>query len=471
MEKKKTSKKTTTQNKKTVVKKTVASKKNKKSHKRAFTLIELLAVIIILGILMVVAIPAVTSYIQNSRKSTYATTAQNVVASARTMVNTGKLDVYDPDTTYYIPYKMIQVENAILSPFGDIEAAYVVVTINEENYDYYWTCKDSSNTGMYLTYLADLDSDSIATNMKAISTDIGIGNRSKIVVFNDDGTIKETKSASDSIGDRESADKSGEEYVETSSSSFVFNSSTGTITGLPEPTASVVINDYSACASYLHDNYWGGTLSSAEDFCRNSLAEELANSPDLLEEFKQAGAITSYTISYSYPKNIVIPEKIDGVAVVSIDFGAFDNSVVETIVIPKTVTNVNSYAFAHASKLYNIVNKTGRTLDIVIGHTSYSLKTGVIPATYFGSVPVIVSTSRASKITIDYDSMFEITDDECKLVNYKGYDVYYYPESYDDGYVKMNIGDALPYGEFEKVIVMKKNNVTYFKGTPHELLK
>ena len=45
-------------------------------NKKGFTLIELLAVIIILGILMIIAIPSVTKYISDSRKSAYVDTAK-----------------------------------------------------------------------------------------------------------------------------------------------------------------------------------------------------------------------------------------------------------------------------------------------------------------------------------------------------------------------------------------------------------
>ena len=69
-------------------------------NKKAFTLIELLAVIIILGILMLIAIPSVTNYINNSRKSTYVTTVNELVKGTIAKVNSGDLNVYDSDTTY-----------------------------------------------------------------------------------------------------------------------------------------------------------------------------------------------------------------------------------------------------------------------------------------------------------------------------------------------------------------------------------
>jgi len=79
---------------------------------KAFTLIELLAVIIILGILMIIAIPSVTSYINNSRKSAYIDTAKQVIASTRNFVNEGKVGMYDTSATYYIPTKCIKIVNS-----------------------------------------------------------------------------------------------------------------------------------------------------------------------------------------------------------------------------------------------------------------------------------------------------------------------------------------------------------------------
>ena len=195
MEKKKNANKT---NPKTVKKTTI----KKKSKKKGFTLIELLAVIIILGVLMIIAIPAVTSYISNSRKSAYVNTAQNIVAGARTKVNDGSLGMYDTDTTYYIPYDLIKGENELKSPYGDFTGAYVVATFSGTNYDYYWTSVDSTKTGMYLTYADSLDSDKIVNDMGSIDTTIGVGTRKKIIVFNSDGTILETKNATERITDK-----------------------------------------------------------------------------------------------------------------------------------------------------------------------------------------------------------------------------------------------------------------------------
>ena len=58
----------------------------KKMNSKGFTLIELLAVITIMGILMMVAIPSVSRTIENSRRDTFATTAHEYVNAVRNAV-------------------------------------------------------------------------------------------------------------------------------------------------------------------------------------------------------------------------------------------------------------------------------------------------------------------------------------------------------------------------------------------------
>ena len=164
------------------------TKKHKK--KLAFTLIELLAVIIILGILMIIAIPSVTEYIQTARKDSYIKTASQYIADGRNKVNSAQLPMYDTSTTYYVPISCMSLEKGGDSPFGEFEDAYVVVTYDGSGYDYYWTSRDSSNMGILLTYEGLLNSESIKSGITSISTDIGVGDRENIILVGDDCKVE-----------------------------------------------------------------------------------------------------------------------------------------------------------------------------------------------------------------------------------------------------------------------------------------
>ncbi len=158
------------------------------NNKKAFTLIELLAVIIILGVLMLVAIPSVTNYINNSRKEGYINTARQISKGAVNLVNSGNIDVFDTDTTYYIPISCIPTENAKTSPYGNFEETYIVVTYDNEKFDYYWVGTDSTNIGIKeLTGINELTTKKLEAGVKKTDIDLTktVGTRTKVAVLDD----------------------------------------------------------------------------------------------------------------------------------------------------------------------------------------------------------------------------------------------------------------------------------------------
>lgn len=161
--------------------------KGKKRH--GFTLIELLAVIIILGVLLIIAIPSVTLYIQSSRKDSYITTATQYIGGVRNKVNSAEWEMYDLNTTYYVPIKCVSLEKGGQSPFGEWEEAYVVVTYDGTGYDYYWTSRDSSNMGVLLAYEHLLNNENVISGLKDINTSIGVGEREEIIILGNDCSI------------------------------------------------------------------------------------------------------------------------------------------------------------------------------------------------------------------------------------------------------------------------------------------
>ena len=86
--------------------------------------------IIILAILLIIAIPSVSNYIGDSRKSAYVASAKAYISSARLLINNGRLKAYDTSATYYIPAECLAMENETDSPYGKWKDRYIGVTFD-----------------------------------------------------------------------------------------------------------------------------------------------------------------------------------------------------------------------------------------------------------------------------------------------------------------------------------------------------
>ena len=144
-------------------------------NKKGFTLVELLAVIVILGLLMAIAIPSVTKYITQSRKKTLSASIHAYIDAVITQVNDGEYHFSTKDIIYAVPIECIPLEKGGTNPFGEwIQSsdeywAYVLVQYDTENYNYIYgfTFKDSAGYGMY-----PLTTTKMSSNGREISTDL-----------------------------------------------------------------------------------------------------------------------------------------------------------------------------------------------------------------------------------------------------------------------------------------------------------
>lgn len=139
----------------------------KKLNKKGFTLIELLAVIVILALLVAVAIPAVTKYLNTSRKGVFADNAAAAISAVRNdVISTGitstknggtvgtETETVGDETKIYKTkiYTLTQVneflEKTITnSPFGgkfDLENSKVKVVEKGDKYEYSIYLKDDN---------------------------------------------------------------------------------------------------------------------------------------------------------------------------------------------------------------------------------------------------------------------------------------------------------------------------------------
>ena len=170
---------------------------NMKKNNKAFTLIELLAVIIILGILLLIAIPSVTSYINNSRKEAYIAIAKRYAKGAIPLVNHGDIEILDPNTTYYIPNTCVEIEGESTSPYGKFKKAYILITYKDDSHDYYWISVDEAGVGVdTIINVSYLSIEHLNTDIDDIDTTVGVGTRTNIVIYNSNCSgVSETKEA------------------------------------------------------------------------------------------------------------------------------------------------------------------------------------------------------------------------------------------------------------------------------------
>ena len=154
----------------------------KAKKQKAFTLIELLAVIIILGILLLIAIPSVTSYIANSRKKVYIAIADQYRTATINKINSLEFLLTNPDVTYYVPVECIELEKGGKSPYGEWKEAYVVVEFDGDKYNYYWTSYDSASMGVEIKEVDKLTTSDVISKSTMLKD--SINEASYIGIFN-----------------------------------------------------------------------------------------------------------------------------------------------------------------------------------------------------------------------------------------------------------------------------------------------
>lgn len=138
-------------------------------NKKGFSLIELLSVVIILGIVATIGISAVSSYIGDSRKSTFADLAKLYGEKASEERAKDRLphDIKDKEAIL-LPMEKYELEKNedFSTPYGkmNLDFCYVVITNNGNMFNYYVFMLDDSNHAIVGADYAAVTSDAVTVD-------------------------------------------------------------------------------------------------------------------------------------------------------------------------------------------------------------------------------------------------------------------------------------------------------------------
>ena len=138
----------------------------KKKNNGGFTLIEILAVIIIIGILLLITIPAVTNYISSSRRSAYADDIIAFLDNVKAEYDMKEYGSYvKEDEIMIVPLEFVTFEkgNNLSSPFSDyvFDKSYVVIIPERNGYSLYANVVDNSGIGVLFKLYNELNKEAI----------------------------------------------------------------------------------------------------------------------------------------------------------------------------------------------------------------------------------------------------------------------------------------------------------------------
>lgn len=135
-------------------------------NNKGFTLVELLGVIVILSIIMLIAIPNVSSMLERNKRDQYITDAKKMVTIVQYDIRKGEVDKPAAGELVKVTLKELSTGDLETDADGvsyDEDNSYVVI-VRKNGYLVYYVnlvTKNSDGTykGIYLTNVEDLDGD------------------------------------------------------------------------------------------------------------------------------------------------------------------------------------------------------------------------------------------------------------------------------------------------------------------------
>lgn len=247
----------------------------KKMYNKGFTLVELLAMLTVLAVLMIVAIPNISQILKNSRMNQVKMDARKMVDSAKIKISKdNKKTIKDDENMFYYIFSLDYLDtnddikkgpnggeydkysSFVIYNRSDGTPHYYVRLIEKKNNDYYVLTKDSKN----ITEIDEITKKDSTIEVKKVNS-ISTATKDDYKAGNDDrGTIEEIIKVE--TGGNISADKDHKFYYITGDTNCPANSYSGIANvdddGTP-CTEGVTCHPRSTCICYDDNEVYNGS--------------------------------------------------------------------------------------------------------------------------------------------------------------------------------------------------------------------
>ncbi len=331
-----------------------------RKKRNAFTLIELLAVIVILAVILVISIPRILDVIDVSKKDSFKTSAQIIADSAEKKYVENKLNNIDEEITCENVTKLSKEDYASCKITFDNEGNAKVTIEGKSKFKDLAIC-NGTKTSVEL-------SDTCSTDAKYFAYEDVEGGIS-ITGYSIEGGLDVVIPSN----------INGKQVVAIATEAFQNKQLTSVI--IPNSVTNIYVHAFSSnqltsvtiptsVTSIGHSAFYGNKLTSVT----------IPNSVTSIGDYAfQSNQLTSITIPSS---------------VTSIGGYAFKSNQLTSVTIPSSVTSIGKWAFLKNDSsnlnLTKIINKTGRSFDWghIVNNSSAYFVTGTVVNSY-GNVEVV----------------------------------------------------------------------------------